>query len=342
MRHYWVVIVLAVAAVAAGVAFYTGALRLPSNLAGLGFNGGVCEVDGEIGSSTRAAVDAATDKFAQAMLGGKPETALALMTDAGRAKSLNFAAQLKAYTHNADFTNIHIVHTIYIDNHGTGADTKTLCPGDGHFLSLFLRPGAQQAHIEVAADTVSNGWLLEAWLLQEHGGWRVQYVHIGPSSVAGHDTRDLLTMAKKERDGGHDFNAAMLYTGAVFVADTGPSWVNADLQKELKGVRDSLKTPPELSGPVPFTWTLAGKDYKVSHVTIQGIKKDLGLIIDLPQADWPSDAIGNQRGRDFLTAYTAAHPDYARDFSYLVARTLKPDNSGGYATVYQRGKGLLN
>ncbi|HTQ13274.1 MAG TPA: hypothetical protein VMH86_05300 [Rhizomicrobium sp.] len=342
MRYSWVAIGLAVLALGAGIALHAGWIEAPRVF---GFNGSAapCEVDNQIDADARAEIDRTAETFGKTFLGADPDRSLALMTDAARATTTGDLAEgLKRSTGGAKFTHIRVLRTIYMENHGTGADGHILCPVGGHRVSLFVRPGANQAHVLVGADSPNASFTLALWLLPEHGGWRVQFAHVGVSAMAGHDTASLLAMSGAEHDAGHDFNAAMLYTAAVGTSDLGNSYQDAEIGKTLRLARDRLRRPAELTGAPPFTWTLGGKDYKVGHISIEGIGGQIGLIFDLPQADWPSDQAANERGREFLNAYVAAHPEYARVFGYLLARAIKPDYSGGYATLYRRGTGLLN
>ena len=60
-----------------------------------------------------------------------------------------------------------------------------------------------------------------------------------------------------------------------------------------------------------------------------------------PHTTWTGKEAADRTNREFLTAFIAAHPDYSRVFEFLVARALKPDKSGGFATVYKLGPGFI-
>jgi hypothetical protein len=45
------------------------------------------------------------------------------------------------------------------------------------------------------------------------------------------------------------------------------------------------------------------------------------------------------QNRKFLDAFRTAHPEWEKVFGFMSARAMKPDNSGGFGTVYASGKG---
>ena len=71
----------------------------------------------------------------------------------------------------------------------------------------------------------------------------------------------------------------------------------------------------------------------------EGVGHDLGLIFVLPFDRWDGTAGAEAHNHAFIDAFVATHPDYARVFRFLVARAMKPDNSGGFGTVYNAQTG---
>ena len=88
-------------------------------------------------------------------------------------------------------------------------------------------------------------------------------------------------------------------------------------------------------------WNLGGGERTVESVTIIGVEGKLGLVFMLPLTTWTGKEAADRTNREFLIAFIAAHPDYSRVFGFLVARALKPDKSGGFATVYELGRGFI-
>jgi hypothetical protein len=149
----------------------------------------------------------------------------------------------------------------------------------------------------------------------------------------------LLERARKERDSGHLFNAAMLYSGVQTTMDRGPAF-ELGIGQALRNDLAKFKIPDELAGNPPFLWKMDGATCRVGAAQIGGIGKQLGLMFALPQTSWTSDQDADRKNRDFINAFIKTHPDYIRDFGFLVARAFKPDNSGGFGTVYENGKGF--
>jgi hypothetical protein len=167
----------------------------------------------------------------------------------------------------------------------------------------------------------------------------VQYFNMSVSAISGLTPDMLLARARQERDAGHAFNAAMLYTGVQGTIDRGPAF-QLGIDQALHADLHNFTAPADLAGDPPFVWNMNGADYNVGQVTIIGIAGKLGLVFMLPQTEWSGEQDSDAKNRAFITAFIATHPDYSRVFAFLVARALKPDNSGGYGTVYENGKGF--
>jgi len=329
---------LAIAAAGAAAAYWFGLISI-----NLGAYGGTCQVDDEIAPAQRAAIESAAMAYARAILSDHPETAYALMTDSAQASMTAdaFGAQIAAFSRaSGPYGKLRLTHTYFLQSVGSGADTRAICgtlAGD-QWVAVAIRPGTRQAHVALSAQTRNNGWAVTLWLLPQAGGWRVQYSHLGIASAAGRTPEMLLAMARRERDSGHAFNATMLYAGVQSTIDRGAAF-QLGIEQTARGDFAKLRAPSELQGKPPFVWTMNGKRYRVAQVTILGIGKDLGLVFVLPQSDWPDNAAIDKRNHEFLDAFIASHSDYARDFNFLAARAMKSDNSGGFGTVYQNGKG---
>jgi hypothetical protein len=330
--------VLFVAILALGASLALGYIKF-----NLGLQAGTCEADDEIAAADRKEIESTALEFARDTLGAHPGSAYALMTAAAQATTSpdKLETGLAAYNRaTGPFFNVKVAHSYFVRSVGHGPDGRTLCGTGPQWISVAVRPGLEQAHVEVSADTRNNGWAVTLWLLPEAGNWRVQYFHLGAASAAGHTPQMLLDMARRERDGGHAFNADMLYAGLLGIVDRGTAFQPA-IAQTARADAAGFQPPPELKGKAPFVWTMQGRRSVVGQVTIVGIGKDLGLIFVLPQNDWPDQATIDKRNRAFLDAFRATHRDYTRVFAFLVARAMKPDNSAGFGTVYQNGKGYM-
>jgi hypothetical protein len=330
-------LVFLLVAAAAGAVFSTG-------LVNLGVHATDCAQDNEIASSRRDAIDDTATAFVKAALGHNPASAYAMMTSAAKTSvpADKFIAFLKQMNETSGpFKNTRVLHTYYIESAGTGPDARAICgkvAGDD-WVSVQVKPGLSQAHVLIASSTANNGWALTLWLLPAGDGWQVQYFNMSVSAISGLTPDMLLARARQERDAGHAFNAAMLYTGVQGTIDRGPAF-QLGIDQALHADLHNFTAPADLAGDPPFVWNMNGADYNVGQVTIIGIAGKLGLVFMLPQTEWSGEQDSDAKNRAFITAFIATHPDYSRVFAFLVARALKPDNSGGYGTVYENGKGF--
>jgi hypothetical protein len=332
----WLVGVIGVLVIA-GAAYVVAT----NNIINLGFHSDVCYEDHELNSADTKSIGSAATAITQAVLSGQDAAAYEILSPelqqhVPRAAFANF---IKTSAQLGPFRDPKLAHLYLLDTHGSGPDARAICGTlDGNWVSVAIKPGLRQAYAVFTAETQNNGWEFVYWLVPNGDSWRLQDIHISTASVAGHDARDLLDMARRERDAGRSFNATMLYAGAKDMAGRGPAFqlaIGQTLDSDLK----AFVAPPELRGATPLIWTLNGKEYRVTQVALIGIGKQLGLGFVLPQTVWTNSADVDARNREFLDGFRAKHPDYAKVFSFLVGRAMKPDNSGGFGTAYDNQKG---
>jgi hypothetical protein len=308
----------------------------------LGAMGGSCEANDEISADQRGAIDKAGMAAASAMLSGDADTIHSMMSKEAKSGTTVAALSepLKAVKDAGPYQNPAVVRTYLLKTVGSGGETRAVCgPLRGsEWVSLQAKSGMTQAYVVVSAQTRNNDWAVTVWLLSEGDSWRVQYIHIGMSTMVGKTPDDLLALARHERDAGHGFNAALLYIGAKFLTDRGPAF-QLGIVQTLQEDAGKLAPPSELTGKPPFAWKLKGTTYQVTAVTILGVDKKIGIVFDLPTDSWNGDAAADKSNHAFLDAFIATHPEYSSAFQFLVARAHKPDHSGGFATVFELGKG---
>jgi len=337
MRN-WILGGIAVAFFASiGLAFAMGVLNV-------GVNSGACMVDDEVPPAERQSAGDAGLAIANAILTGDGAKASAMLTADARTafppdklakfmKAVNL--MMGGLSHDTAVAHVYLVKSA-----GGGPDARAICgsvSGD-RWVSVEIKPGLRQAHVVITTQTRNNSWEFTTWLLPEGDGWRAQYVNVNPSAIIGYSVDDLLAMARRQRDTGHMFNAALLYAGVQQLINRGPSFQLGVVQTANSEMQ-AFSLPSDLAGQPPFIWTMDGKAYAVAQVSIIGIGKQLGLVFVLPQKSWPSEMAIDAGSREFLDAFRKRHPDYALSFSFLVARAMKPDNSGGFGTVYDNAKG---
>jgi hypothetical protein len=330
----------AVVVILAGAALLYGLGIVKLNL---GAHAGICQRDEEIAPPTRAAIEAAAMTYVRTVLSADPASGYAMMTKEVQAAStpLKFTAAMMAVKAMQPTGRLQVARSYFIQSAGSGPDARTVCGplSDSQWVSLEIKPGREQAHVEIDGQARNNGLAFTLWLLPEQGDWRVESFHAAYSSIVGLTPEMLLKRAREESTLGHRFNATMLYAGAQATVDRGPAFqlgVRQDLQQDLR----TFPLPPEFQGTPPFTWKMNGHAYSVSQVTIVGVDGKLGLIFLLPQKTWTDNQAADRVNRAFLNDFIATHGDYRRAFQFLVARALKPDKSGGFGTAYETGKGF--
>jgi hypothetical protein len=297
----------------------------------------VCKLDGAIGTATYAAIKTIALAYAHALLdgdGAKSVTITDVKIDPQTGKPVSAMAQLIAV--GRPFSAVKLDHVYLVS--APAAQGRATCGTGNESVFLAVGPGGDEAYALISAQSRNDGWALVLKMAQDAAGWQVKDAHLTGAGTAGRSSQMMLAQARSERASGHAFNATILYIGVLSTMDRGADFQTA-FQQTVRGDIANLPTPPELQGPPPFKWTMGGKTFSVQMVSMIGIGKDLGLIFNLPQTDWPATEAIEARNREFLDAFRATHPDFTRVFSFLVARAFKPDNSGGFATVWDSTKG---
>jgi hypothetical protein len=330
--------VIVVIAAALGIAIWTGVLKL-------GLTSSACKADDEIDPPRRAAIDEAAMSFVRAALGSSPQSVFPVLTDEAQARAVSaksFGEQLQILNRGSGpFADVHVANTYLVTDTGSSSAT-TVCGtlANDAWVSVATKPGLVQAHVVIAARSKNNDWAFTLWLVPDGAGWRVQDFHVGMSSIVGRTPDVLLALGQKERAAGRAFNAAIVLGATQTVSDRGPSFQLAVRQK-LQDERAKLELPDELRGQSPFTWTMNGVPYVVADASMIGVANEVGMVFVLPRTSWTSDDDAEAQSRAFIEAFVATHPDYAQAFSFLVARAMRPDGSGGFATVYRNGSGFV-
>jgi len=327
------------AIVGGAVAYSAGVIKF-----GAGAMAGTCQEDAEIAQARRDALEDRAMAFVQAGLQQDTGKAYDMMTkEAQKSVTLANLGTMFDFLHKtaAPFEDPRVLHTYFLQTAGGGPNSRAICGtlANNGWVSVEIKPGVDQGHVLISAKARNNDWAFTLWMLPDGNGWQVEYFHANPSSVVGLTPEVLLQRARGERDSGHAFNAAMLYAGAQGIADFGSAFQLA-ITQPLREDLVKFQLPSELAGNPPFIWNMQGRKFTVQRAGIIGIAGQVGVMFLLPQATWSGNDEAEKFNREFINAFIAAHPDYTRSFSFLVARALKPDNSGGFGTVYQNGKGF--
>jgi hypothetical protein len=200
------------------------------------------------------------------------------------------------------------------------------------WVAVTARPGVEQAHVVVEAQTLNNGWAFSIWLIRESEEWRVQYFQVGTISIAGKSAEDLWTLARSEKQRQHDFNAFVLYATALQLAWRGPN-LQLGILQDLRGEMASLRVPNRLQGQPPFLWRFDEESFEVSNVGPIGIGGKVYLIITHHPEVWPDDKAVDQRNRELMAAFKQAYPEYADVFAGLIVEAREKAGMRSYRTV---------
>ncbi len=305
-----------------------------------------CLIDDEIASDERGTFEKEALAFVKDLLGTDPARAHQRLSEGAAAKvsAEDLAVMMKRMNPTPGTIRDPVVEHIYrvapAASDKPGAPNVHLACGEGaNSVTVEAVPGETQAHVLLKAKTANAGVALTVWLVPQSGGWKANAFYLNTRDILGHDTAALLAMARAQRGLGNGFNAALLYVGAQNTANRGP-WFETGAAKMLAGDLKTLKLPPELQGNAPFHWTMRGHSYTVASVTMLTHDTRLGLVFVLPQTAWSDSAAADAFNRQFISDFVATHPAYKDTFGFLVARAMKPDNSGGYGTAYEAGKGF--
>jgi hypothetical protein len=308
-----------------------------------GLNIGFCESDSELAAPIRKDIEEGANSFAGLVVSGKLEAAYDVMSAAAKkvTPAATFVANVGAFVKSAGpFEGMSVEHVYHLDVQGSGNPFTAPCGPmrADDWVTVKVMPGLSQAYVILSSKTPNNDWAMTIWLMQESGGWHINDFSLNLSTMVGVTARKMLEMAETEEKAGELFNASMLYQGAMFLTQRGPD-LQLGLAQTARTKLQAFNPAPELKGTPPFTWTLNGHDYVVNGVTLLGIEGKLGLVFVLPQKDWPDDKEIDARNRRFLDDFMATHPGWSRAFGFLTGQAAKPDNSGGFRTIYEKNKG---
>jgi hypothetical protein len=299
-----------------------------------------CRADDEIPSKDRSAVDQMAIEFVQNALGPNPATAYSVFTAEakGNLSSGKFLAMFKqGIQQMGPFKNVHVVHTYLAKVAGGSQEQRVICgnlSSPEGWVAVSVKPGPEQAHLIVEAQTLNNTWAFVLWLLPEQGNWHVQYIQVMASAMVGETAEDLQKMAESERLKNHNFNAYILYASALQLASRGP-FFQLGIQPEIQSSSENLKIPRDLQGHPPFAWQLGQFSFKVLNVGAIGVGQKLYLQVDHEIEPWASDKEPDKINHDLISAFAKAYPEYKDVFAGLVVRAHERGGSRGFGTVLE-------
>jgi len=296
-----------------------------------------CATGKEIPAGERAAIEQAGLRFVQALVSFNTEAAYTeLSSGAKQAAPQDKVAALIAQVIQpmAPFSAVRVAQ-IHLVKVVTSAPTaRILCgslarPED--WVSVAVKPIAEQAHVLVDVQTRNNGWTFALWLAPEQD-WRVEYFTVVPSSMVGKTAHDLWDLARSEQQSKHNFNAAILYITASQLASRGPNFqlgITSEIQKDMQ----KLQLPTQLQGQAPFIWKFGDHEYKILNVAPIGVGGKIYLTLTQETAPWGADQEADQHNRALISDFARAVPEYTNVFAGLVVGAKERGGNRLFNTV---------
>ena len=302
-----------------------------------------CQSDSEIPAGRSDAAASAAATFSAAIFAGHADDARRLMSAplAARMDDARLGQMIAHFSELAPYEGLHLAH-IYRLLIERGTPARLVCgtvSNESRWVAVSAIPVAEQFHVVEAARTRNNEWEMVIWMVPENGGWRVRSFRRGVASMGGRGAANLLSEARRERDAGHNLNAALLYRDVGDMLDRGSDF-QFGLFQSLRGDLARFHLPAALAGPGPYRWAFGATDYAVDQVQTVSIGEKLVLMITRSDPAWNGSDNGDadRRNRIFLDALRRAHPELSAAFGGLVSR-LRRGDGGGYATTYEYGRG---
>lgn len=295
------------------------------------------EIDPKLGGVAAAAARDFYDKFLKG-----DEAAYDALTEGARAKTTRaqFVRMMKTLEATGPYDNLRLEQIYQPTFAGEGKSATCAAVDPANSVAIAADPDVTQIHVVLSAHAPKNDWALTTWLVQHDDVWRVRGFYPGVSSLAGLNATQLLRAGEAQEKLGHDFNAHMLFAAAKMTSRRGPHFT-LGVANDIDAALARHKTPPELKGEPPFTWTLDGASFNLEQVSFVGIDKRLGLVLLHREAGWDGEDTGKAEryNKRLIDAFTKTHPEYKETFGFVVARILAPGKDSGWGTVFDAAKG---
>jgi hypothetical protein len=147
----------------------------------------------------------------------------------------------------------------------------------------------------------------------------------------------LRKIAEVEQQRQHSFNAVILYTAALQLADRGP-FLQLGLRSEIEKAVTDVAKPPILHGSLPFSWTFDKSSFKVTNVGPIGVGGKIYLLVDHEIEPWSQDKVADQKNRELIAALNKVVDEYKEAFAGLVIRAHERGGNRGFGTVHENDK----
>jgi hypothetical protein len=295
-----------------------------------------CAEDDRIEKPKKDALGAASLEFIRKLIGDDPSLAYPMLSSAAKAnvtaeQMSSHAAAIRISQPN----DLALKHTYLL--HLTGKSPgRLVCAEDfskrGHWVSLGAIDVPEQAHVELSARTKNNEVAFTLWLVPEEEHWKVQSYWMNIATLADKDSTALWELGRVQHANGHEFNAALLFSAASQIANRGPHFQLGITQPIAEDLSD-VKTPTEIAGAPPFTWTEKQTTFKILNVGPIAVGGKIYIIIAHEVSPWKDENEVAGWNKQLLVHFKNRFPEYSEVFAGLVARAFERGTNRGYGTV---------
>jgi hypothetical protein len=309
---------------------------------------GTCLAEQDKPDLDGAAAEAAALKFVQSLNAGDVTAIAGQMTTVGRAATTDaqITATLKAMRSFGVVGAPTLTKAYVLNVNAAPAATGIVpcmspAPNPEWDSVAVMGPAGKQAHVLFAASSAENVVNYVIWLRVEGGAWRVTAFYVGSGLMGGRSGADWWEVAKKQRQEGHDFNAALAYSTARNLLYRGPNYSGPTFISLMQDAR-TMSIPQELVGPFPMNWTLDGRAFRIALVSPVGTSGKRAVLAIAQLSDFADNPDADRQNHILIDAFNKAHPEWREVFDWLAVKTCKTDGSLCFGSVYDRKDGYLH
>jgi hypothetical protein len=294
-----------------------------------------CSTAGEIAPEERAALEQSSLRFVRDFLGDDPAAAYAVMT--AEAQRLSPEDRFRAFAAGIrqvrPLGGLRVVKTHFLRTIHWGKTGLAPCFDGPSQAFVAVGTALKQAHVVVEGEGQSEAWAFALWLMPEQG-WRVEGFHATPSRLLGKSASDMRDLARRERDRGHDFNAAILFAMARDLAYRGEAYQPRIVQ-EIGNEMGKLRLPPELQGQPPFAWRWDAAGFTILQLRPTGFTDSEGMYLSIIREaePWSAAAEPERRNRELIMELQRAFPEYEAVFAGVAVEARERGSRRGYRTL---------
>jgi hypothetical protein len=232
-----------------------------------------------------------------------------------------------------------VARSFLVTSRGSARDHAVICTtggaaaGLGDKVLVMVKSVPKQAHVIAEADGGFYTMTFVVWLVPgDSGDWLVQGFHALPTTAQGKTAADFLAMARQQRDRGHLFNAAMLFSETANLGYRGKYFQLGfwnDFEKEWK----ALELPAEMKGNPPFVWQFDADTFRVLNVSPLALEKQLAVIIRLETRSLADSVAVRAESQRLIAGFVKKRPEVREVFDGVVVQASEPGGNQLFGTA---------